>query len=85
MESGFAEGSVLIESINPAMPMSVPEGYLIWLKVWRAPIGYCDEKFFAKLICSMGSMVCVDEETRNKDRCDMARILIVDATPMLEN
>lgn len=75
----------LILDLVPAEKARQPKSVLIWLKVWKIPIGYWSLEFISKVVSSLGSIVCFDEATMKGLRYDVARVLIVAPDPFLEN
>lgn len=73
------------ETVEPIDSSRVPNRFLVWLKLWKVPIGFWNVDFFSKVTSSIGSFVCMDPQTSKETRYDYARILLLSSDPLLEN
>lgn len=71
-ESG---GTPLI-SIQRWSPDLQPSHRLTWLYIWGVPLKAWDVEHFATLVSGCGEFIELDEETKERKRMDVARVLV---------
>lgn len=75
----------IFETISLASPNVVPTRHFLWLKLWNVPLIAWNLKFFAGVAQTMGTFVCLDDETRDRSRLDYARMRIESPVPYFTN
>ncbi|KAL5139491.1 hypothetical protein HKD37_10G029395 [Glycine soja] len=71
-----SKGDSTIYSIQKWTPEMKTEFRLIWIHIWGVPLEIWDAEHFQTLISPFGEIVEIDEETTERSRLDVARILI---------
>ena len=71
-----SNGESTIFSIQKWTPEMKTEFRLIWIHIWGVPLEIWDTKHFQTLLSTFGEIVDLDEETADRSRLDVARILI---------
>ncbi|KAL2952388.1 hypothetical protein AAZX31_19G108500 [Glycine max] len=69
-------GETPLYSIQKWMPAMKPEFRLIWIHIWGVPLEVWDAEQFAILLSTYGELIELDEETADRSRLDVARVLL---------
>jgi hypothetical protein len=62
--------------IKPWNPSLKPRGRRIWVRIFGAPIHAWGWECFERIICRLGRLIKLDEQTETQGRLDVARALI---------
>lgn len=71
-----SNGVSTIHSIQKWTPEMKTEFRLIWIHIWGVPLEIWEAKHFQTLLSTFGEIVELDEQTVDRSRLDVARILI---------
>ena len=71
-----SKGDTTIYSIQKWTQGMTPEFRLAWIHIWGVPLEIWDAEHFQTLLSTFGEVVELDEETADRLRLDVARILI---------
>jgi len=71
-----SNGETPLYSIQKWTPELKPEFRLIWIHIWGVPLEIWDAEHFATLLSTFGEIIELDEETADRSRLDVARVLI---------
>ena len=63
-------------SIQRWSPELQPSYCLAWIYIWGLPLTAWDEENLAKLVSGYGELIELDEETEERTRMDVARVLV---------
>ncbi|GLT47665.1 hypothetical protein SLA2020_213410 [Shorea laevis] len=69
------------QEVRPWTPKMVSKERFVWMRCQGVPLNAWEYDFFAKMSCSWGKLICLDNNTSKKKRFDVARFLI--STPIM--
>ncbi|XP_057432667.1 uncharacterized protein LOC130725458 [Lotus japonicus] len=88
MQATLSEAKAVLDEIfewfGPCSKLLVGKSQLVWVRVWRVPVGAWNHSFFVAIGNTLGHFVCVDGITARKERLDFGRLLVITANPLIE-
>ncbi|MCI34913.1 hypothetical protein A2U01_0056134, partial [Trifolium medium] len=55
-------------------PVARPRGRRVWVRIFGTPLHVWGEDCFAKVVCSFGRLIKLDEPTKSQQRLEFARV-----------
>ena len=71
-----SNGETPLYSIQKWTPEMKTEFRLIWIHIWGVPLEIWGAEHFATLLSTYGELIELDEETEDRSRLDVARVLL---------
>ena len=71
-----SNGDTPLYSIQKWTPEMKTEFRLIWIHIWGVPLEIWGAEHFATLLSTYGELIELDEETEDRSRLDVARVLL---------
>lgn len=73
----------IFELVQPSSCFMTAKSFLVWIRVWKVPLGAWNFRFFSALGNLLGKYVCMDTITASKQRMDFARVLVETSYPLI--